>query len=143
MFRRWRPHSSRTCLHYLSDANILKDDPLVPSIDLNLPPAVRTPPDFEITPELHPKHLSLILATYLPDQSLDKKYRRISPVHATLDRLPEQIAIFTAGADNVVLEVEQYFERVRNNVRLEVTYRRFDKCNHGFDTRPPKPRSER
>jgi acetyl esterase/lipase len=111
-----------------------------PPVDLDLPVSARSPPDPAIAPALHPKMLSFIMAAYFQDKGLNMKDPRISPIYAQLDRLPKQMAIFTAGADNLMPEVERYVKMLRDD-DLEVTCRRFDKCNHGFDVRPCKPGS--
>ncbi|CZT16875.1 related to esterase/lipase [Ramularia collo-cygni] len=107
-----------------------------PPIDLTIVPSSRPSPDPDMGPLVPPKLLDLLQACYLQDASLDKKDHRISPAFAPLDGLPNEIAIFTAGADSLMPEVEVFVERLRTESDLSLTYRRFEKCSHAFDVSP-------
>lgn len=111
-----------------------------PTVDLSLDPSARTNPDPQIAPSISPKVYSLMLDCYVQDPRLDKKNPRLSPAFAPLDNLPNQMAIFTAGADNLMPEVDRYVARLQSDYQRNVTYRKFEGCNHAFDI-SPKPGS--
>lgn len=97
-------------------------------------------PEPTIPPAISPEFLSLVIAAYIQDQSLDTKDPRISPIFASLDSLPKDVAVFTAGADNLMPEAERLVEKLKASGDRSITYRKFDKCNHAFDV-SPKPDS--
>lgn len=111
-----------------------------PALNLSIDPYTMEDPEPTIPPAISPEFLSLVIAAYIQDQSLDTKDPRISPIFASLDSLPKDVAVFTAGADNLMPEAERLVEKLKASGDRSITYRKFDKCNHAFDV-SPKPDS--
>lgn len=99
-------------------------------------PVSRGQPDPSIRPALSPGLIAWLTENLLQDKAFDLKDPRISPFYADVHNFPQKVLLVGAGADSLSIDADALYEKLRHSEARRVVYRKFEGCNHGWDTDP-------